>query len=303
MISVIIPCFNCEDHLYRAIQSVLNQSYQDTELILVNNNSTDNTMQLLEGYRAQFPQKISIYNELKPGAPAARNTGLKAAHGEWIQFLDADDELLKDKLSQQLTRAIGNNADVIAGGCILRYNIDGKIKEILRHADENVWRGLITSNLGITSSNLWRKATLTQVNGWDEAQTSSQEYDLLFRLLKNNAKVVADKSFSTIVHFSGNSVSKSKDSQKLKRIFDNRVNLRINIKKYLAARGRLTPTLVQTIDDYIYSEAMRMYPQIPAYARAVIRRHRPRVKWSKKFRQTGRMLLKRIALQLKTHHS
>jgi hypothetical protein len=78
--------------------------------------------------------------------------------------------------------------------------------EVTRRTDSNIWKGLITSNLGITSSNLWRTASsLLRVKGWDEDLSSSQEYDLLFRLLKGRANVSVDKSLNTIIHFSTNS--------------------------------------------------------------------------------------------------
>ncbi|AYL95259.1 glycosyltransferase family 2 protein [Mucilaginibacter celer] len=295
MISVIIPCYNSEDCLPRAVQSVLSQSYHDTELILVNNNSTDGTWQLLEGYEMKYPDKVFICNELKPGAPAARNAGLNIARGEWIQFLDADDELLPDKLLQQFTIALKKQADVVIGGSLLRYNTNGNIKEIWRHTDNNVWRGLISSNLGITSSNLWRRNTLLKVSGWDESQTSSQEYHLLFRLLKNGAKIAADKAFNTIIYFSGDSVSKSTDSKKLAGIFNRRIDLRTSIKQYLIACNRLTPMLSQAIDNYIYAEAMRMYPFIPDDVTDVIMRHAPKVNWLSKFKQKSRSLLKRLS--------
>ncbi len=294
MISVIIPCYNCADTIKRSVDSVLRQTYQNTEIILVNNNSTDNTHLLLKDYESAFPNKIHVYNESKKGAPAARNCGLDKAKGEWIQFLDADDELLPDKLKIQCELAIATKADVIAGNCLLKYNINGKVTDVVRQVQKDVWKGLITSNLGITSSNLWRKEALVNIKGWDETLSSSQEYDLLFRLLKNNAQIIADNSINTLIYFSENSVSKSENKEKMMRILDNRITLRLNIKEYLGSSGALTPELAEMIDTYIYTEIMRYYPKIPLYAEELLNKYPLKVKISRVLKLRSKALFNRL---------
>ncbi|MBL4674917.1 MAG: glycosyltransferase family 2 protein [Mucilaginibacter sp.] len=265
MVSVIIPCHNCAGFIDRAIKSVMAQSYKDVEIILVENNSTDNTLRVLQKYRSLYPQLISVLIEFTPGAPAARNCGLKMAKGEWIQFLDADDELLIDKISTQLNAAELAGADVVAGASLLKYNTPKKSFDIERQVDEDVWKGLITSNLGITSSNLWRKDALVEVGGWDERISSSQEYDLLFRLIKKSAVVIVDHHLDTIVHFSQNSVSKSTNKEKFEKIIGNRLKLRVAIKEELKAKGILSPQLNTAIDKYIYNELISNSDKIPEF--------------------------------------
>lgn len=298
MISVIIPCHNCEGFINRCVDSVLNQTYQDVEIILVNNNSSDNSLALLNKYQSEFPDKIFVFEESKKGAPAARNHGLYKARGEWIQFLDADDELSPDKLQGQLNIALATGADVVAGACLLLYKKENRIVQIIRRADKDIWKGLITSNLGITSSNLWRKQAFFDVNGWDETLSSSQEYDVLFRLLKNNAKVAVDNSVKTTVHFSNNSVSKSRNKKKVKQILDNRINLRLKIKDELQSSKRLTPKLAQAIDTYIYTELMDNYLVIPEYVNELMNRYHLDVKYSKIVKLNVKVFLKRLYVLL-----
>lgn len=294
MISVIIPCHNCEGFINRSVDSVLNQTYQDVEIILVNNNSSDNSLELLNRYQSEFPNKIFVFEESKKGAPAARNHGLYKARGEWIQFLDADDELSPDKLQGQLNIALATGADIVAGACLLLYKKKNRIVQIIRRVDKDIWKGMITSNLGITSSNLWRKQAFFDVNGWDETLSSSQEYDVLFRLLKNNAKVAVDNSVKTTVHFSNNSVSKSRNKKKMKQILDNRINLRLEIKDELLSSKRLTPKLAQAIDTYIYTELMDNYLVIPEYVNELMNRYHLDVKYSKIVKLNVKMFLKRL---------
>jgi glycosyltransferase involved in cell wall biosynthesis len=168
MISVVIPCHNCEKYIARAIESVLSQIYVDYEIILVNNNSSDNTINIINDYERKYPHIIRILHENKIGASAARNKGLYEAKGEWIQYLDADDELMPDKLVRQLKILIENNADIIAG-CFIRVKMQkNRLKQTVVMPDtKDVWLSLISSNLGTTSSILWKKQILTSVNGWN----------------------------------------------------------------------------------------------------------------------------------------
>lgn len=268
MVTVIIPCYNCEKSIDRAMQSVFAQLWQNIEIILIDNKSTDNTLKILRKYQEANPSQVKVYKEHKPGAPAVRNHGLYKAKGDYIQFLDADDELLPEKIFRQLQIARNTGADVVAGECLLNYN-DSKYK-IIRHVDSNPWRGLISSKLGITSSNLWRTSTLKSIKGWDEAITSSQEYDLLFRLLKNDANIVVDQLANTIIHFSSNSISKSTNTKALKRILYNRISLRLKIKEELKIRGQFTHELAEAIDNYIYEEIMRNYHHFPSHANELL---------------------------------
>ncbi len=97
-ISVIIPCFNRVELLQRALDSVYAQSLLADEVIVIDDGSTDNTQTMLKQY---FPQVDYIYQS-NQGVSAARNTGITRAKGQWLAFLDSDDEWLADKLFQQI---------------------------------------------------------------------------------------------------------------------------------------------------------------------------------------------------------
>src|SRR5690606_37313157 len=95
-------------------------------------------------------------------------------------------------------------------------------------ANRDPWLGLIVSNLGITSSNLWKRSSVEDVGDWNVKLTSSQEYDLLFRILKKNEYVLYDDAFLTIIHRTENSISTSKSRQHVNAL--NRIKLREEIK-------------------------------------------------------------------------
>lgn len=281
MISVIIPCFNSEEYITRALESVLNQSYTDFEIILVDNNSTDNTYNVLLDYMKRFPKIIHVYRETNKGAPAARNKGLTEATGEWIQFLDSDDELLPAKLESQIAVAQNSKADIIVGECYLYKTIKGKTNIETRGVEiDNIWKALLTSKLGITSSNLWRREALLTVGGWNETRSSSQEYDLIFKILKQNDNLDFCLTPQTIVHVRENSIHKSGDDNRFVQILDNNINLRLAIKEYLKLKGLLTKQLEYIADTYIYSyliNTTRINPMsikkgiVPAYVKKKLR--------------------------------
>lgn len=112
-ISVIMPAYNCEDTIERAIKSVLNQTFKDFELIIVDDGSTDNTYKLCQSIK---DERIKILHQENQGPSVARNNGLAIANGKYIMFIDSDDEyhinaleLLYSKISKEKCEiAVGN---------------------------------------------------------------------------------------------------------------------------------------------------------------------------------------------------
>lgn len=99
-VSVIIPTYNRAHLIGRAIKSILNQTYQDFEIIVVDDGSTDNTEEVLKGFNDS--RILYIRHNHNRGGAAARNTGIKAARGKYIAFQDSDDEWLPEKLEKQM---------------------------------------------------------------------------------------------------------------------------------------------------------------------------------------------------------
>lgn len=273
-ISIVIPCYNCEAFIGRAIESVFSQNFKNWELILVNNNSTDGTQQVLLEYQQLHPDKIKVLQELKKGAPAARNKGLAEAKGEWIQYLDADDELLPDKIANQLYIIKSGDVDFIAGDATLITLFNGEERYSKKGIYvEDYWIALAKSQLGITSANLYRKYSLLAIGGWHEELKSSQEYDLTFRLLKKGFdKVGFDTSCNTKIYKSNSSISYNQDIDVTKDIIERRIVLREDIKAYLRSNGLLSNTRLQAIDEYIYNELFRNRKQLPEYVSVRLQR-------------------------------
>lgn len=108
-ISVIIPTYNRETFVTKAIDSILHQTFKDYEIIVIDDGSTDNTHKVLEPYRAD----IQYVRQENSGVSAARNKGIRLAKGEWVAFLDSDDEWLPEYLSYQM-QGVSRNPHVCA---------------------------------------------------------------------------------------------------------------------------------------------------------------------------------------------
>ncbi len=114
-VSVIIPVYNVEKYLPKCLDSVVGQTYKNLEIICVNDGSPDNSDVILENYAKQ-DNRIKIINQKNKGLSGARNTGIAEATGEYIVFLDSDDWLDADAITQAVSVAEKNNCDVVMWG-------------------------------------------------------------------------------------------------------------------------------------------------------------------------------------------
>lgn len=111
-ISVVIPVYNTQNYLNECIDSVLNQSFKDFEIICINDGSTDNSLSILSDYEVS-DERIKVISQQNRGLGASRNEGLKLAQGEYVLFLDSDDYLTPDALEKLYNQAYANDLDLI----------------------------------------------------------------------------------------------------------------------------------------------------------------------------------------------
>lgn len=119
-VSVIIPVYNVEKYLARCLDSVINQTLKDIEIICVNDGSTDNSAQILEEY-AQKDNRVKVVEQVNGGLSSARNTGMKYVTGEFLGFVDSDDFVEKDFYEKLYNAAKSENAEIACAG-IIREN-------------------------------------------------------------------------------------------------------------------------------------------------------------------------------------
>jgi len=194
-VTVIIPCFNVERFIAEALDSVLAQGTVVEKVHCVDNGSQDDTVDAVKQWIATHPDfLVELEHESRRGACAARNRPLERVTTEWVQYLDADDLLLPGKLEAQVRDA--GDADVICEQTIHRA-VDGSERIKVPLAEVEV--GLMAGNLGNTCANLWRTSKLVEVDGWDAALSSSQEYDLMLRIYEAGGRFVNLPGVRTVV--------------------------------------------------------------------------------------------------------
>lgn len=127
MISVIIPAFNAEKTLRRSVNSVQNQTYKDIEIVIVNDGSTDETEKICCEL-AKCDKRISVYSKINGGLSSARNFGMRKSKGDFIAFLDSDDEYDTNFLNLMYSTLIEENVDMVVCGYYSIYIETNKIK-------------------------------------------------------------------------------------------------------------------------------------------------------------------------------
>jgi glycosyltransferase involved in cell wall biosynthesis len=252
-ISVIIPCYNVAPFIENCIASVRDQTRKPLEIICVNNNSTDETQRILQEFEANG--QVTVVNEKKQNASAARNKGLSMASGDWIQFLDADDVLYPDKLERQ-SAMIRPESKLIVGAYDMSINNGPKVHFTVQKSDP--WSLLINSGIGNTVSNLWKKNMLLEVGAWNENYDSSQEYELLFRVLKaiEPSEIVFDEKASMLYNRRINdSISNRYEKNTI-----NRIKLRKTFKDhFLQSSFPNRSQLIAEVQNFIIKDLRFLY--------------------------------------------
>ena len=170
-VSVIIPIYNVEKYLPKCLDSVINQTYKNLEIICVNDCSPDNCDKILQEYAAR-DKRIKIVNvKRNSGRSAVRNTGLKTATGEYIYFVDADDWIDSNYIEQMLYAAIKNNVSVVFNNNIVEHKVNMQPEQFT----SNELRDLICNKfldaqscifylLTAMCSYIWEKSFLDKIN-------------------------------------------------------------------------------------------------------------------------------------------
>lgn len=202
LVSIIITTYNHSQFIADAIESILNQSYQNLEIIVIDDGSIDNTKEIVKEYRT-----VTYFYQKNQGLSAARNTGIKKATGEYILFLDADDLLYPDGISLNV-KAISYNDDVAFVSGSYKYVDVNKVEEEAISQSivgNNFQRLILTNYIGMHGTVLYRKKVIEKYL-YDTNLKSCEDYDMYLRISKDH-KVLHHTELIAKYRRVGNSMS------------------------------------------------------------------------------------------------
>lgn len=212
-VSVVIPTYNREATIGASVQSVLNQTYQNFEIIIVDDGSTDNTRQVIEAFADDRIRYVCL--EQNGGVSHARNTGIGLAESEYVAFLDSDDEWLPKKLEKQMQVMLQAPETVGLVYCRMKgTKKDGTdlicpgLEEPVEELQGNIFLQLLEENVIDTPTMLVRKQCLEQTGGFDEGLKCLEDWELALRIAEQWEIGFVD-DILVEVHFSDGGVSKN----------------------------------------------------------------------------------------------
>lgn len=175
IVSVVVTSYNTKKYIIEALDSVFGQDYQNLEVIVVDDGSTDNTMEVLKYY----PRKIKIIEEENKGQAFARNTGIKEARGEFIGLLDGDDMWTEYHISLGLKYLKDNQEYDFVRGKTRRFNVkDDGTKEIVESAFIDM----------LVGASFYRSKIFEKVGLFDEEMREGEDLDWFIRLAESSCR-------------------------------------------------------------------------------------------------------------------
>lgn len=270
-VSILIPCYNAEQWIKQAIESALNQTYPHKEVIVINDGSTDDSLEIIQS----FGDKIHWETGINKGGNAARNRLLELSSGEWLQYLDADDYLLPNKVAQQIQYLEENpDTDIVYSPSILQHHTEEITQEILSIPQpHDPWVLLARWYLPQTGSPLWRKQAIIDVGGWKINQPCCQEHELYLRLL------IAQKRFqyygeaaSVYRQWSEQSVCKKSKSETHRR----RLEVIDKTEQHLITTKQLTQSRQNAINQARFECARIIWLTNKEWAKTIVKQIRNR---------------------------
>lgn len=264
LVSVIVPVYNRENLVGRTIDSILDQTYPDIEVIAINDGSTDGSLDILKDYADRHPGKIVVVDQQNTGQVRSRNIGIQHARGEYVAFLDSDDTWEPHKLAKQLPLFKGDIGLVYCG--IHEVGPDGRILQAVpceQGMRGDIYKQLLIKNRMTGGTVVVSRNALDTVGCFDETFQAAENWDLWIRIARKFAVEYIDEPMMNYLKHPDNM---SCNSQKMSR-----ASWGI-LQKHLppsARNGELKRVYDQAYANYYYNQAVMdfgngNYPQARA---------------------------------------
>jgi len=211
LLSIVIPVFNRAGIVRRTLRSVAAQTHRPLSVILIDNNSSDDTLTVLNRWKAENEAedfRIKVIQESKPGACAARNAGLRHVDTEWTMFFDSDDTMLPTHVACAVQTILKMPGTDVVGFTLLHKFKDGssRLTRFRNHDTvyNNISHSIFSTLLYCARTEIFRRA-----GGWDESLSMGDDVELGSRILAIEPKIEVVKMPTVIVYESDDSISNS----------------------------------------------------------------------------------------------
>lgn len=202
-VSILVPSYNAAHFLPLSLESALSQSYQDFEIIVIDDGSSDNTKEVVQGYIDQYPHKIRYFFQENQGLPSARNKGIELSQGEYLALLDADDQWLPCRLDEEVKILDRDSLVGIVHGNITNIDINNNVINTPRR-DVRFLSGSIFDHIFLRDADiscptvLLRRSCCDAVGTFDVKLTGlgCEDRDLWLRISRKYKIVYIDKVLS-----------------------------------------------------------------------------------------------------------
>jgi len=184
LITVVVPAYNRAAMINDCVRSVQAQTYPRWELIVVDDGSRDGTPEVVARLAQEDPRIRLIRQPRNGGAQAARNAGIRNANGEWVAFLDSDDQYLPDSLERRLSLAKAEDVSVVHSECYIIEPGGAKKVYLVPPVTGAAYSTLLSHEGPLYQGLLVRKGALEKIGYLDESITAFQEWDTSLRLAK-----------------------------------------------------------------------------------------------------------------------
>lgn len=261
LVSILIAAHNCRPWIARAVESALEQSWPHCEVIVIDDCSTDGTYDELKRFRESIYLERSSVNG---GQNVTRNRLTELSNGEWLVYLDADDELDRDSVEQKLQ--FRDQAYAIYGSTkIATYLNDREVQSqrILAEDFSDPWSAAFAWKFPNTSAFCCKRRAVRDIGGWNEKIKNCTDYDLYFRLLRKRYKFkAAPDAWSTYRQWSSTQAVNEAPLRKMATRFQ----LMFAVAEQLKASGEMTPARQRSFFDASLGVLRTIYPLNPDLA-------------------------------------
>lgn len=277
LISIIIPVHNKEEFVWQTVDSALNQTYPNTEVVLINDGSKDRSLEILKEFQIKYPDRVTLIDSANRGVSAATNLGIQASRGEYIQFLDADDLISPDKINTQISLLKGKVEQSLATCSYVGFKgsiqNNNKVPYGAFRSFESGFELLLQfwerQEMLQPACYLTHKSLIEKVGPWDENLTINQDGEFFMRVLLQAKEIIFDSESLVYYRNPGQSnVSQQKSKKAFSSLLDSYQSYETN-SLAIEDSNRVRTALKMVYQKFIY-DCFPNYPELLSKAEELL---------------------------------